>query len=590
MTATSAGPGAGRTGTHLGRARGPVTALASCAGIAFVVGSLPWLSGDDPAQTVLRARSAEREADAEALESVREELDLPSDPLTGTLDWLSGALRGDLGVSWVSGAPVAPSIASAMGVSAALACAAALVALATGLLVVLPGLVRAVRAGRGAGRGADVTGAVLASTPDFLLASVLLAVVAVQWTAVPTSGWEGPAHMVLPALALGLPAGGLISRVLAGALSATLAENWVRTWRVVGFDPLTLVLSLLRRTVAVALPQVLLVFAGLLGSSIIVESVFAVPGLGHTALDGVLAQDLPRVQGAVTALVLMGFAVGGAGISLHRALLGPALGASDLAPAVTADPGVGPRAERLPVAIGGLLLLVIAVGLLRDPNAIGLTSRLEAPSTAHPLGTDALGRDLLARFGHGALISVGAGVAVSLVALVVGTVLGVWGRRARAGAADVLNALPPVLVGVLVAAVLGPGLPGAATAVAMVAWIPIAVHARTLVTEVRASGFHQAAVAGGAGLLWISYRHLVPSVLPTVARHALVRIPHNTLALAGLSFLGLGAPHDSPEWGAMLAESVRYVERAPWAVAVPALGLALLGAVAALVRTERRAR
>ena len=79
----------------------------------------------------------------------------------------------------------------------------------------------------------------------------------------------------------------------------------------------------------------------------------------------------------------------------------------------------------------------------------------------------------------------------------------------------------------------------------------------------------------------------MPSVLPAVSRHALVRIPHNTLALAGLSFLGLGAPHDSPEWGAMLAEGVRYVERAPWVVAVPALGLALLGGVASLVRTGR---
>ncbi|MBE3001584.1 ABC transporter permease subunit [Nocardiopsis sp. HNM0947] len=566
--------------------RGPLTVLASCAGVAFVVGALPWLSGNDPAQTVLRARSAEREADAQALESVRRELDLPSGPVTGTLEWMGGALRGDLGVSWVSGAPVAPSIASALGVSAALAAAAALIALATGLLVVLPGLVRAVRSHRGPGRGADVTGAALASTPDFLLASVLLSVVAVGWGLAPTSGWEGPAHMVLPALALGLPAGGLISRVLAGALSATLAEAWVRTWRAVGCSPAVLALSLLRRTVAVALPQVLLVFAGLMGSSVIVESVFAVPGLGHTALDGVLAQDLPRVQGAVAALVVMGLAVGGAGILLHRALLGPALGSAGLSPAVAA--GAPPRS--LPALLGGVLVAVVALGLLRDPDAVGLTARLEAPSPAHPLGTDALGRDVWARFGHGALISVGAGVAVSLVALAVGTAVGVCGRRARAGAADVLNALPPVLVGVLVAAVAGPGLGGAMAAVAAVAWIPIAVHARTLATEVRASGFHLAAVAGGAGPVWLARRHLVPSVLPAVSRHALMRIPHNTLALAGLSFLGLGAPHDSPEWGAMLAEGVRYVERAPWVVAVPALGLALLGAVASLVRTRRPER
>lgn len=151
-----------------------------------------------------------------------------------------------------------------------------------------------------------------------------------------------------------------------------------------------------------------------------------------------------------------------------------------------------------------------------------------------------------------------------------------------------LNALPPVLTGVLMAAVFGPGLLGAAVAVAAVAWIPIAVHARTLAAEVRASGFHQAAVAGGAGGVWLSRCHLLPSVLPAVTRHALMRIPHNTLALAGLGFLRLGAPHDSPEWGAMLAEGVRYVERAPWAVGAPALGLVLLGVMASLIRTGRR--
>lgn len=559
-------------------------ALAWCAGLSFLVGALPWLSGNDPARTVLRARSAEREADPEALRSVREELDLPTNPVSGTLDWLGGAARGDLGVSWVTGAPLAPDISRALGVSASLAAFAALVALATGVLVVLPGLVRATRTGHPGGRGADVTGALLAAVPDFLLASVFVAVVAVRWGIAPTSGWESPAHAVLPALALGVPAGGLISRVLSGALGAALAESWTRTWRATGFGPGTLALALLRRTLAVAMPQVMLVFAGLLGSSVLVESVFAIPGLGHTALEGTLAQDLPKVQAAIATLVLVGLLAGGLGIAAHRLLLGPALANSGMAPAV---PSV-PAANRLPLVIGAVLLLGVAVGLVRDPDAVTLAARLDPPSVAHPLGTDALGRDLLARFGHGALLSVGAGVAVSLVALVVGGVAGVWGSRTRTGAADVLNALPPVLVGVLLAAVTGPGLAGAAAAVALVTWIPIAVHARTLAAEVRASGYHQAAVAGGAGGGWILRRHLLPSVLPAVARHALMRIPHNTLSLAGLSFLGLGAAHDSPEWGAMLAESMPYVERAPWTVAVPAVGLALLGVVASLLRTERR--
>ena len=586
MTATTTGRVAafGRVAAHLDRVRGPLAALACCAGLALLMGALPWLSGNDPARTVLRARSAEGEASPEALRSVRDELSLPADPFSGALQWVTGVLQGDLGVSWVTGAPVASSLGSAVGVSASLALFAALTALVTGLLVTFPALVRAVRTGRAGARGADITGAVLASVPDFLLASLFLAVVAIRWELAPTSGWAGPEHAVLPSLALGLPAGGLLSRVLGHALTSALAESWVRTWRAAGFGAVTMALALLRRTVAVALPQLLLLFAGLLGTSVVVETVFSVPGLGHTALDAVLAQDLPKAQGAVAMLVLLGMAVGAAGIALHRALMGPALAASGMAPAAA----VAPTGRRLPLAIGGALLAAAAVGLLRDPDAVALTARLQAPSVTHPLGTDALGRDQLARLGHGAFLSVGTGVVVSLAALVLGAVLGLWGKRARAGAADVLNALPPVLLGVLTAAVFTPDMFGAAVAVMAAAWIPLAVHARTLAAETRASGFHLAAVAGGAGKLWILRRHLLPSVLPAVARHALTRIPHNTLALAGLSFLGLGAPHDSPEWGAMLAESVRYVERAPWAVAGPALGLILTGVVASLVRTERR--
>ncbi|PRY02429.1 ABC transporter permease subunit [Allonocardiopsis opalescens] len=564
--------------------RGPAVLAGSCAALVLAVAALPWLSGEDPAHTVLRARSAEREPDPAALAAVRAELDLPADPVAGTLGWLGGALRGDLGASWVTGAPVAPTVLGATGVSAGLAACAALVALATAVAVLAPALWRAARTGRAGGDGAAATGALLGSVPDFLLAAVLLAVVAVRWGLAPTSGWSGPANVPLPALALGLPAGGLLSRVLAGALDAAAAEGWVRTWRAAAFGRWTLAVALLRRALAVALPQVLLLFIGLLGGAVTVETVFAVPGLGDTALSAVLAQDLPLVQGCVTALVAMGLAVGGAGVIAHRLLMGPALVPGALAPAV---PRGRRRHDLAPALVAAVLLAAVAAGLLRDPAATSLADRLAAPSLAHPLGTDAVGRDLLARFGHGALLSVGTGVAVSAVALVVGLLVGLAAARARAGAGDVLNAVPPVLMGVLVASVTGPGPLGAAAAVALVAWIPLAVHARTLAAEVRAAGFFQAAVAGGAGRGRLLRRHLLPSVLPGVARHALVRVPHNTLALAGLSFLGLGAGHDSPEWGAMLAEVIGYVERAPWTVAVPAAGLGLLGVVAGLVRTDR---
>jgi peptide/nickel transport system permease protein len=137
-----------------------------------------------------------------------------------------------------------------------------------------------------------------------------------------------------------------------------------------------------------------------------------------------------------------------------------------------------------------------------------------------------------------------------------------------------------VLVGLVLAAVLGPGLRAAATAAALVAWVPLAVHTRNLADEVRASGYHQAAVLGGAGPAWLLRHHLVPAVTRPVAVHALIRVPRDALAIAALSYLGLGAGHDTAEWGAQLATAVDYIERAPAAVAAPVLGLTLLGLLA----------
>ena len=171
--------------------------------------------------------------------------------------------------------------------------------------------------------------------------------------------------------------------------------------------------------------------------------------------------------------------------------------------------------------------------------------------------------------------------------LVVGLLVGVGARSTRAGAADVLNALPPVVVGLVVAAIAGPGLLGAAIAVAAVGWVPLAVHARTLAAEARASGYVRAAVLAGASPARVARRHVLPAVVGPVTRHGLARVPHAALGIAALSFLGLGAAPDSPEWGAVLADSLAYVERAPWTIVAPATGLVLLAVVVALVRETR---
>ncbi|KQS69384.1 ABC transporter permease subunit [Modestobacter sp. Leaf380] len=563
----------------LSRLTRPLGVLGALVGAALLVGALPWLSGDDPALGVLRAREVDRTADPAALAAVRDRLDLPADPVTGTLGFLGRLVTGDLGTSWVSGAPVADTLLPALGVSLTVAGTASLVALVLAVLLTVPALLRAAD-GRltGGGAGAAVGGA-LAALPEFVLAVLLVSVVAVGWGLLPTSGFTGPANLVLPVLALGVPAAGVLARLLAGAVAAVAGESWVRTWRAAGVRRGAVVTALGRRALSVVVPQVLLLLVGTLGAAAVVEAVFDLPGLGGLALDAALVPDVPVVQAAVVLLVGLGLLVGGGGVLAHRLLLGPALTGSGLTPEVVP---AGRRPRRAALAVATVLALAVLAGLLRDPAAQDVGARLAAPSWAHPFGADPLGRDVLARFGHGALVSVGLAVALAAVALAVGLAVGLLGRADRTGTADVLNALPAVVVGIVVAAVAGPGLLSACLAVALVAWIPLAVHTRTLAAQARASGFHVAAVTGGAGHWHLLRRHLLPVVGPPVVRHALVRVPHAALALAGLSFLGLGAGAESPEWGRALAETTGYLERAPWVVAAPALGLVLLGVVAAL--------
>ncbi len=206
-------------------------------------------------------------------------------------------------------------------------------------------------------------------------------------------------------------------------------------------------------------------------------------------------------------------------------------------------------------------------------------ARLAAPSGAHPLGTDGLGRDVLARLGHGAASTVGVALAVCAISYAVALVLGFL-PDFTAGVSDVANALPPVVVGILVAAVLGPGTAGASLAVALVSWPPLAAHAAALVQEVRASGFLTAQRAIGSTPYRILTRHVLPAVAGPVARHAVLRLPGIALALASLGFLGLGVQPPAPEWGLLLDESRMYVERAPWAALAPATALALLAGLA----------
>ncbi|MDR6976226.1 peptide/nickel transport system permease protein [Streptomyces sp. 3330] len=540
------------------------------------VGLLPWLSHTDPALTVLKARSADRDATPAVLADVRAQLGLEAGPLRLLGQWLAGLTRGDAGRSWISGADVLPGVLDALGASMLLMAAALTVALVTAAGVCARTLYLGARRRLEGRPGGGSGSAVLAALPEFLTASVLATVVGVQWGWLPALGWYGPQWTVLPALALGLPAGAVLGRLLDDQLPAAFAEPWAVAAAARGLSGRSVARKAVRRCAPGLLPNLGLFVVGLTGGSVAVEQIFDIPGLGRTTLQAAIAQDLPVLQAGTLALVaLAALTTVGARLGA-RLLIGPALRDGALHTLHRPSP---PVRRILPFAYGLLLTVVISLGLPRDPFALDTAARLRPPSTAHPFGTDALGRDVLARVAYGALGTLLLALAISAIALTAGVLLGL-APRLSGPLVDTVNAVPPVLAALLVAAVRGSGPMTPVLAVAVVAWAPLAAHTSALLEQERATLHLTATRALGAGPGYLLRSELLPAVLPPVARHALLRLPGIALALASLGFLGLGAQPPSPEWGLLLAENQPYAERAPWAVLAPAAVLALLGALA----------
>lgn len=548
-------------------------ALSAFAVIALI-GLLPWLTGSDPALSVLRAKSAEQEATPEALQAIRSQLGLDQGPITLLWQWWHGILQGDAGHSWISGKPVLPAMLDAAGVSLTLMGVALILALLVATLLCVSTLRNGLRGTADGSHGAWAMA--FTTLPEYLLASLLLLIGAVWLPLFPPYGWQGIQHMMLPALSLGLPAGGLLARLLADALRSTFAEPWLITWRVAGVSQFDCTIAVLRRALPALLPQIGLITVGLTGGAVAVEKIFAIPGLGRATLGASAAQDLPALQCGVLLLLLIATVSGTLGNLLRQLILGRALRSGSL-PAPTLSPTMRPHYV-LPMTIAVALVLLIAVGLTRDPLASDFL-RLQPPSLALPLGADATGRDLLARVAHGAFATLITATGVTVACLLVGILFGLF-PRLFIGPMEIANALPPMMAGLLVVALTGPSTYGAALAVMLVSWAPLAAHTAALVEEILARPYVRITPLLGVGRWHRFTGYVLPALLGPVTRHALVRFPGITLALTALGFLGLGQQPPYPEWGRIVAEGMPYIERAPWAVLAPVTTLMLLAMLA----------
>lgn len=559
-----------------------ISRLLTLAAIVVLIGLLPWLSGTDPALSLLRARSGDQEATAETLNAIRLSLGLDQGPWHALVHWLGGLLRGDAGVSWVSGLPVLPGMLRATGVSLTLMATSALVAMIIALLLCAGTLKRGLQGGTP--RPAGFLAALLTALPEFLLSSLLLIVGAVWLSLFPPYGWMGWHYAVLPSLALGLPAGGYLGRLYSDALTGTFNESWLTTWSVLGIKRRHTALAVIMRALPGVMPLTGLVLVALTGGAVAVEKVFAIPGLGRATLGAAAAGDLPALQTGVMILLLLASVIGILAGGARRLLLGRALLLGAMPVPAQAAPAHKQRAW-IPLLCLAFLMAMVIAGLPRDPLTSGYL-RLQPPSLGLPFGADAMGRDLLARVAHGTLNTCLQALAVSLMCLVIGMAVGAF-PRAMTGPIEVTNALPPVIAGLVIAAVNGPTATGAIIAVTAVSWAPLAAHTAALVAEIQARPYMKMLPLVGTGTLRRTVFYVLPALSGSLLRHAMLRLPGIALALASLGFLGLGAPPPVPEWGRVLAEGMPYMERAGWSVFAPAAALGVLSIMAVTLSSLR---
>lgn len=241
-------------------------------------------------------------------------------------------------------------------------------------------------------------------------------------------------------------------------------------------------------------------------------------------------------------------------------------------------------AERLAWAVlTGLVLLALAGPWLplADPLATDVTQAMQPPGGAHLLGTDALGRDMLARIVAGARMDLGlACLAVGLAAPVgaaVGAVagwLGGWPDRIGGWLADVLLALPIYLLAMVLAAAIGNSLLVVVLATAAVN-LPVFVRlTRTEVARLRRTRWVDGLRMGGVGDRALLLRFVGPAVLPLLAVQATTAMGWAMLNAAGLSFIGIGVRPPTPEWGVLISEGARHLASGHWwLVACPAIAL-----------------
>jgi peptide/nickel transport system permease protein len=250
------------------------------------------------------------------------------------------------------------------------------------------------------------------------------------------------------------------------------------------------------------------------------------------------------------------------------------------------------RFAGMPLAMAGLFVLLAVVLMVVfyrlvlgvDPNAIDLTSLNAPPDAVHWLGTDGVGRDVLARVLEGGRISLTvacSAVGVSmLIGFLIGAVAALGGALANVAAmrvVDLAMTLPPVVLLLVLASVAGQGIAPTILVISLLSWPVLARMVRARLLELREREFVIASRGMGGGVWHLMIRHALPNCVDILIVYATLQFAQAILAEAGLSFLGMGIPPPAASWGNMLngARSSVVLEHYPWQWLSPGIALLL---------------
>jgi ABC-type dipeptide/oligopeptide/nickel transport system permease subunit len=231
------------------------------------------------------------------------------------------------------------------------------------------------------------------------------------------------------------------------------------------------------------------------------------------------------------------------------------------------------------------LVVVALVSLVWTPyrmSQIGVTATYAPPSSAHLLGADELGRDLLSRLMVGAQVSLVVGVGTQLLVLAVGVPIGLlagyyrgWLDSVVSFIINVFYGIPDILVAMIMVFLLGPSLRNIIIAIVATRWMDMARLVRGQAFSLREREFIEAARAAGARPVKMLFGHLFPNALGPIIVQATLGIPAAILFEAFLSFLGVGVQPPTPSWGSMANEGVAAIQYAPHMVIAPSIALSL---------------